>query len=552
MAEWRVAGFDEVRELGRGGQGRVVLARHAGSGTPVAIKYLPADADPDARARFRDEARMLGQVDDPHVARLFRLVEHDDDLAIVMEAVDGVSFKEILGRYGRLEPEAALTVLRGSLLGLAAAHAVGVVHRDYKPANVIVPADGRSKLIDFGIAAPEGAAPGGGTPLYMAPEQWRGEPATPAADVYAATCVFFEALTGRRPYGAGDRASIMAGHLSGDVPAEDAPEPLRPLVAQGMAKDPADRPASAAAFVAELDELARTAYGPDWEARGVRALAGTAVALAALFPLAAGLAPAAGAGAGAGAAAGSSGILAAVGAKAAVAVAGTAVVGATAGGIGVYEATKEDRPPAAVRADQPLPGVPLRIGQITLKTPAFWKTYGIPFTWTKPNGEEERPPSDSFYVSTWRTCSKGEPVRASLSPGQAWCPGVHVLGRSFLDDSYAYVANRYSASDTYASMFSQDEGMSCPEHEDLRAVGVQDGARLTVNRLADVGSKKAEYREWVVPCYTRDDPSGYGPNRRTRFTYTERLWYLPVSKVLIVDIWNTPNLARMLQHAEWA
>ena len=247
MTRWRVSGFEEIRELGAGAQGRVVLARHTERGTPVAIKYLPAGADPDARERFRHEAVMLGRVEDPHVARLYRLVEHEGELAIVMEAVDGVSFKEILGRYGALEPEAALTVLKGSLLGLAAAHAVGVVHRDYKPANVIVPADGRSKLIDFGVATPEGTASGAGTPLYMAPEQWRGEPATPATDVYAATCVFFECLTGGRAYGGGDRASIMAGHLSGDVPVDEVPEPLRPLIAAGMAKDPAERPPGAAA-----------------------------------------------------------------------------------------------------------------------------------------------------------------------------------------------------------------------------------------------------------------------------------------------------------------
>ncbi|MFC6886498.1 serine/threonine-protein kinase, partial [Actinomadura yumaensis] len=301
MTRWRVSGFDEVRELGRGGQGRVVLARHATAGTAVAIKYLPAGAGAEAMERFRYEARMLGQVDDPHVARLYRLVESEHGVAIVMEAVDGVPFKEILARYGTLEPEAALAVLKGSLLGLAAAHAAGVVHRDYKPANVMVPADGRSKLIDFGIATPAGEAAAAGTPLYMAPEQWRGEPAGPAADVYAATCVFFECVTGRRPYPPGDRAALRDGHLGGPVPVDAAPEPLRPLIARGMAKDPGERPASAAAFVGDLESVARGAYGADWEARGVRVLAGAAVALAALLVLAAagrGAAGAAGAAAG--------------------------------------------------------------------------------------------------------------------------------------------------------------------------------------------------------------------------------------------------------------
>lgn len=303
--------------------------------------------------------------------------------------------------------------------------------------------------------------------------------------------------------------------------------------------------------MAELDELARTAYGPDWESRGVRALAGTAVALAALFPLAAGLAPAAGAGAGA--AAGSTGILAAVGTKTAAVVAGTAVVGAAAGGVGVYEATREERPPvAAVKATQPPPGVPLRIGPMTVRVAPSWKTYTIPNRASGITGPPTALPPDSYYVRTWRTCGKEEPIRASLYPGQVWCPGIHVLGRSFLDEGGSYIAADYTTSDTFASLFNQDEGMSCPGHEDLRAVGVERGARLTMNRLAAVGSKKAEYREWTVPCYTRGDRSGYGPTTRTRFSYVERHWYLPLSKILIVDVWNTPDLQRILQSAEWA
>ncbi|GAA2147012.1 serine/threonine-protein kinase [Actinomadura napierensis] len=288
MSGWRVEGYAEVRELGAGAQGRVVLARHEPSGTPVAIKYLNASASEDERERLRHEARMLGQAESPHVARLFRLVEGPDGAAIIMEAVDGVSLKELLVRHGALGPEAALSVLKGSLLGLAAAHALGVVHRDYKPANVVVPADGRSRLVDFGIAAPAGQEAGGaGTPYYMAPEQWDRHTATPASDVYSATCVFVECVSGHRPF-AGNRAELMRAHLAGAVPVDAVPEPLRALAARGMAKDPADRPPSAAAFVDDLERTAAEAYGPDWESRGVRALAASVAALAALLPLAAG------------------------------------------------------------------------------------------------------------------------------------------------------------------------------------------------------------------------------------------------------------------------
>ncbi|HEX2316494.1 MAG TPA: serine/threonine-protein kinase, partial [Thermomonospora sp.] len=284
---WRLAEFEEIRELGAGAQGRVVLARHPGSGSHVAIKYLArADGDEAALRRLRDEAQLLAKVTDPHVVRLYRFVAAEQGAALVMEAIDGVSLKEVLARHGTLTPEAALAVLKGSLLGLAAAHAVGVVHRDYKPANVVVRADGLSKLIDFGIAAAlDGGGSRSGTPAYMAPEQWDGQPPMPATDIYAATCVFFECVTGRRPYAAGERAALMRGHLMDPVPVEAVPAPLRPLVAAGMAKDPALRPPGATVFVAALEEAAAAAYGPDWEQRGVRALAASAAALASLFPL---------------------------------------------------------------------------------------------------------------------------------------------------------------------------------------------------------------------------------------------------------------------------
>ncbi|MFD0905949.1 serine/threonine-protein kinase, partial [Actinomadura sediminis] len=332
MGGWRITEFDEVAELGRGAQGRVVLARHSASGFPVAIKYVDAAAGADT-ARLRHEAGLLGRVVDPHVARLYRLVESAHGAAIVMEAVDGVPLKRVLAEHGSLTPEQALTVLKGSLTGLAAAHAVGVVHRDYKPANVVVRADGLSKLIDFGIAVPAGGGDRSGTPAYMAPEQWRGEPVSPSTDVYAATCVFFECLTGRRPFG-GDRAALMAGHLSAPPPVDDVPASVRDLVERGMAKTAGERPAGAAEFVRALEEAASDAYGRDWEERGVRALAGAAAAFSALFPLVAAGLPASTAAGGAlgagGAAAGGAGGAAAGG----VGMGGAGAGGAAASGAG--------------------------------------------------------------------------------------------------------------------------------------------------------------------------------------------------------------------------
>ncbi|MEN3539134.1 protein kinase [Microbispora sp. ZYX-F-249] len=285
---WNVPGYRVTRELGAGGGGRVVLAVHEQSGATVAIKYLSEDLRRDEGfvARFRQEARLLVELDDPHVVRLYEYLETGQGAAIVMELVEGPTLRALLREQGPTGPEAALAVLKGSLLGLAAAHGTGVVHRDYKPENVLVATDGTSKLADFGIAVRAGGAPApAGTPPYMAPEQWTGAAASPASDVYAATAVFFECLTGHRPYRATEHVVLRHMHLTAPVPVEEIPGPLRQLVARGMAKDPALRPASAAAFVAELEEAATEAYGPAWEERGRRRLAALAAALAATFPL---------------------------------------------------------------------------------------------------------------------------------------------------------------------------------------------------------------------------------------------------------------------------
>src|ERR1700689_4561207 len=158
VAGWSVPGDTGLKALGSGGFGDVVLARHDGSGTLVAIQFLRRELLADARfaEMFRGEAAVLASVDDPHVVRLYEYVESPSGAAIVMELVDGVSLRQILVRQGATTAEAALVVLQGSLLGLAAAHQRGVVHRDYKPEHVLIDGAGASKLTDFGIAARAG------------------------------------------------------------------------------------------------------------------------------------------------------------------------------------------------------------------------------------------------------------------------------------------------------------------------------------------------------------------------------------------------------------
>jgi serine/threonine-protein kinase len=336
--------------LGEGGFGRVVLARHDESAQVVAIKYLYARfaADPVRLAEFRHEAQILSRVSGPHIARLHQFVETPQGAAIIMEAVHGVSLKEILGRQEKLEPEAALAILKGSLLGLAGAHAAGTVHRDYKPANVLVTPEGQSKLVDFGIAVLAGqTGVAAGTPAYMAPEQWSGGIATPATDVYAATCVFFQCVAGHRPYEAEQTEVLRTLHEYAPIPFGEVPEPVRDLIARGMAKDVAQRPSGAAEFVTELEASARKAYGDDWERNGWHWLAKGAGVLVALSPLAllgagTAAAPVVAGGAAGGVAATTGGGIA-LGLKVTAAIA--AVTAAAVGTVVVVNANSDDEAP---------------------------------------------------------------------------------------------------------------------------------------------------------------------------------------------------------------
>jgi eukaryotic-like serine/threonine-protein kinase len=290
VTEWTVPGYTTLKPLGEGGFGAVVLARHDATGTRVAVKYLRAALldDPGLLTMFRAEADVLGELDNPHVVRLYEYVESPDGAAIVMELVDGASLAQILARQGKTTPEAALVVLFGSLLGLAAAHERGLVHRDFKPANVLVNAGGASKLTDFGIAARAGSTPvPAGSLRYAPPEQFAGAPASPAGDVYAAMATYYQCLTGQPPFPGPSQAQLLHQHANVEVPLDPVPEALRPLVARGLAKDPAGRPADAVVLAAELREAAIGAYGEDWEEQGRSHLGEAALLLAALWPTAA-------------------------------------------------------------------------------------------------------------------------------------------------------------------------------------------------------------------------------------------------------------------------
>jgi tRNA A-37 threonylcarbamoyl transferase component Bud32 len=282
FAEWAVPGYTEERLLGHGVSGRVVAAVSDADGQRVAIKYLHEKLvrDPEFLGELRSEVERLVSINDSHMVRVFDYVEQPGNgAAIVMELVDGVSLRAMLARRGPLGTAAALVVLKDLVLALAAAHSHQLLHRDVKPDNVLIDARGWCTLTDFGVAVKtdkQMRAPG--TPEYMAPELWQGAPNVPATDMYAATAVLCESLTGKPPF-SGRAGRLRDHHESTPVPLDEFDPPLRDLIASGLAKDPAARPGDAMSLVSELEARAAAAYGPSWEKEGRRELAEREAAL---------------------------------------------------------------------------------------------------------------------------------------------------------------------------------------------------------------------------------------------------------------------------------
>jgi serine/threonine-protein kinase len=258
--------------LGAGGMGQVLLGEDVVLGRAVALKRLHASAAGQSTARFRREARVGASLSHPNLVSIYDIVEEGDDMVIVMEYVDGETLREAL-RRGRLPADRALEVLGAVAAGLDQAHAHGVVHRDVKPANILLGLDGSVKLADLGVAAAadrtrittSGALLG--TIPYMAPEQLDGAEARPAADVYALAAVAFEALSGRRARPE-DNPLALAHAVTKRPPPNlrdawpQAPTAAAAVLEQGMARDPGQRPPSAGELVARLDAALDRAGAP--------------------------------------------------------------------------------------------------------------------------------------------------------------------------------------------------------------------------------------------------------------------------------------------------
>ncbi len=264
--------------LGRGAAGHVWEARTAGGAT-VAVKLLhdQAGLDDEARRRLEREARALNGITHPAVVDVLDFGVHEGTPYLVMERLVGEPLDEVLDRG--VHPRAGFELARRVVDGLAAVHAAGVLHRDVKPANVVVTAEGL-RLIDFGLAKFVDAArwgahsaltgPGAqlGTPAYMPPELCFGEPADAASDVYSAGILVFEAVTGAPPFEAEDRLGWVRAHAQAPIPRLGerrpglvVPEALDGALARALAKERTERFPDAGAFAALLATVDPAAVG---------------------------------------------------------------------------------------------------------------------------------------------------------------------------------------------------------------------------------------------------------------------------------------------------
>lgn len=249
-----------LEPAGSGGSAEVWRALDTKTGEEVAVKRLHpiVVADETGRARLRREFQALRSLDEPHIVHVRALKIAGNEAAIILDYVPGRSLADRLAAGPPFEPAEAVAVARDIAAALTAAHAGGIVHRDVTPGNILLdPTDG-ARLTDFGIALGGGAesvtATGQlmGTMRFLAPEQLRGSPATPASDLHSLAAVTYEMLAGRPAYAAQTPVALAEAQDLGAAPIETISPALDAAVRQAMAPEPADRPADVATFADQL------------------------------------------------------------------------------------------------------------------------------------------------------------------------------------------------------------------------------------------------------------------------------------------------------------
>jgi eukaryotic-like serine/threonine-protein kinase len=260
----RIGRYRIERVLGRGAMGVIYKAHDPEIDRPVAIKLVRSDLldgqeRADYLARFRREAQAIGRCTHPNIVALYDYALYEGNPFLVMEYVEGISLAQALERGTRFRPDEASFIELQLLEGLACAHELGVVHRDVKPANILLLAGGRVKVTDFGISRIGGSnltQDGSvvGTPSYMSPEQCRGDAVDYRSDLFSAGVVLFELLTGEKPFPGRTFTAVIKQLLYDDAPdlRGRVPDPLAAVVRRALAKQPRDRFSSALAMADAL------------------------------------------------------------------------------------------------------------------------------------------------------------------------------------------------------------------------------------------------------------------------------------------------------------
>jgi len=286
------AGYRIEDLVGRGGMGVVYRATDLSLERPVALKLITPDLAEDERfrSRFLREPRLAASLDHPNVIPIYEAGEHDGQLYLAMRFVAGSDLRTLLDSEGKLGPERTLAILAQVAGALDAAHRRALVHRDVKPANVLLDADGHVYLTDFGITKQLGGASTDtgrvvGTLDYLAPEQIRGEPVDGRTDCYALGCVLYECLAGKPPFRRATEAETMWAHMQDQPPTLRGQGRLDAVLRKALAKDREDRYGNCA----ELIDAAAAALGLQTPAAARRALVRPGVRRRAPLILAGGL-----------------------------------------------------------------------------------------------------------------------------------------------------------------------------------------------------------------------------------------------------------------------
>jgi tetratricopeptide (TPR) repeat protein/predicted Ser/Thr protein kinase len=250
--------YEILREIGRGGFGVVYEARDRELNRVVAVKTVRARRhDPQQASLLKQEAEAAAQLNHPNIVTLHDAGQEGGTAFLVMERLHGETLEARLER-GPLAPREGVRIAAELARGLAHAHAAGVLHRDLKPSNVVLTTDGGAKILDFGLSRLFGSGSGeaGGTPGYMAPEQWRGEADDERTDLFAVGVMLHQMLTGRLPYEVKEGRSAALD--PGPPPPLDAlPREVRPFLGRALSREPAGRPRNARAALESLLEAER-------------------------------------------------------------------------------------------------------------------------------------------------------------------------------------------------------------------------------------------------------------------------------------------------------